>query len=52
MSDQADEADQADKADTSMTSPTTAATSQVDPSATPPPKGEASSNRSKETRDD
>ena len=44
MSDQTDETD-------ALTTSTTAATSQVDPSASPPPKGEASSNRSEETSD-
>ena len=42
MSDHTDETD-------ALTTSTTAATSQVDPSASPPPKGEVSSNRSKET---
>ena len=43
--------DHTDESDALMTS-TTAVTSQVDPSASPPPKGEASSNRSEETGDD
>ena len=52
MSDPADETVQADEADASMTSPLTPATSHVDPPAPTPPKGDASSNRSKETSDD
>ena len=41
--------DQTNEADALMTLPTTTATSQIEVSASSPPKGEASSNRLKET---